>query len=140
MRKQLPFFAAIFTMLIFSTGLQAQSEGLNKSDRDEDLVSLVTKPAVIPFELEFFPVYPNPATDGSVTIAGISNGAACEDCLKATVYALESGEIFYEAKISIPENGEFEHHISLVDFHAGMYFVVYQAEGILERDLLVVNR
>lgn len=139
MRKQLPFFAAIFTMLLFSTGIHAQSEGIQKSDRDEDIVSLVKSPDH-PFEVEILPAYPNPAADGFVTIAGISNGAACEDCLKATIYALETGEVFYETKISIPENSPFEHQISLVDFHAGMYFVVYQAEGVFERDLLVINR
>lgn len=137
MRKQLPFFAAIFTMLVCSTGLQAQSEGLTKSERNEDLVPVVIKAE--PFELEILPAYPNPADDGSVTITGFSNGAACEGCLKATIYALESGEIFYEDKISLPESSEFQHNISLVDFHPGMYFIVYQAEGILERDLLVVR-
>lgn len=139
MRKQLLFFAAIFAMLVCSTGLQAQSEGLTKSDRNEDIVSVVTKPVGVPFELEILPAYPNPVIDGSVTIAGVSNGAACEDCLKATIYALASGEVFYEEKISLPENSEFQHSISLAEFNAGIYFIVYQAEGIIERDLLVVR-
>ncbi len=137
MRKQLPFFAALLAMLVCSTGLQAQSEGVKKSDRDDDIVSLVTKPAS--FELEMLPVYPNPAVDGSITISGISNGGACEDCLKATIYSVESGEVFYEAKISTPENSEFQHSVDLSEFHAGMYFIIYQTDNILKRDLLVVR-
>lgn len=138
MRKQLPFFAALIAMLVCSTGLQAQSETM-KSDQNEDIVSVVAKPVAREFNLEILPAYPNPASDGSVTIAGISNGESCEDCLKATIYSLESGEVFYEEKISLPENSEFQHSISLGEFHPGMYFIVYQAEGFLERDLLVVR-
>lgn len=138
MRKQLPFFAAIIAMLICSTGLQAQSEGMTKNERNEDVVSLV-QPVVTPLALEILPAFPNPAFDNSVTITGISNGAACEGCLKATIYSVESGEVFYEDKISLPEGSEFQHSISLAEFNSGMYFIVYQAEGILKRDLLVVR-
>lgn len=142
MKRQLPIFAAAIAMFLFSTGLQAQSEGVAKSEQDERVSSLtsIVQPADLRFELEILPAYPNPIVDGSVTITGKHQGEACEECLKVSFYAVDSGEQFYENKFSLPEGSDYDHLIDVSEFPAGMYFVVYTAGDTQERDLLIINR